>query len=504
MLTRRNQTSRDSQRSIVLFQEKSIAEIHHEFARGLTSRKLVELYIERVRRHDPQLKSIIELNPDVWKLADQADAERSAAGGYVGGLHGIPILLKDNIATADSLSTTAGSFALFPNTVKDEAFVVSLLRKAGAIIFGKANLSELMHFRSQLLPNGFSPRGNQTKDPYSLDSDPCGSSTGSAVAVAANLVSVSLGTETQGSLICPSSRNAVVSIKPTVGLTSRSGVIPISINFDTIGPMAKTVADAVLTLDKIVGSDPKDKATFACKLPDYGFHSHLKADGLCGKRIAISRSPFFDEVPSFEVAVINNAIATMKKKGAVIIDNVTIPTIGEIINGTALFPPPLKADVVTLLTDFKIQIEEYLGGLLETPVKNLQDIFDFDRFSQPEEFAKFPDDIFNASLQTQGRDTAAYQLALATDFNLTRDGLLKIFQELQLDAIVAPADSSIAVPASIGGFPAITLPAGYSPLNGLPYGITIVGNRCSEAKLVEIAFALEQETKARKPPPLFA
>eukprot|EP01018_Ginkgo_biloba_P037547 Gb_24948 [translate_table: standard] len=338
-------------------EEATVQGIQLAFKEGkLTSRKLVEFYLHRIEKLDPTLHAVIEVNPDALLLADLADAQRAKAGGHIGGLHGVPVLLKDNIDTKDKLNTTAGSLALLGSRLQG----------------------------MPAYPNGWSARGGQTKNPYVLTADPCGSSTGSAVAVSANMAAVSLGTETDGSILCPSSFNGVVGIKPTVGLTSRAGVIPVSHHQDTVGPICRTVADAVYVLDEIVGYDAEDdRATksAAALVPKGGYKQFLRTDGLRGKRLGIVRYPFFDLDPeSTQTASFEQHLATLRQQGAILVDNLTMSNVSDISNWTT------SGERLVLLHDFKHDLNIYLSKLLQSPVRTLADIIAFNSQHAVEEF----------------------------------------------------------------------------------------------------------------------
>ncbi|KAB1207484.1 hypothetical protein CJ030_MR7G000721 [Morella rubra] len=435
-----------------------------------------------------------KVNPEALYLADKADSERKAkAPGSLSYLHGIPVLLKDNIATKDKLNTTAGSYALLGSVVPRDAGVVKKLRKAGAIIIGKASLSEWAHFRSAYAPSGWSGRSGQGKNPYVLSADPCGSSSGSAISVAANLVAVSLATETDGSIICPSSHNSAVGIKPTVGLTSRAGVIPISPRQDTVGPICRTVSDAVYVLDEIVGLDYRDKATIKASLyiPRGGYKQFLKANGLRGKRLGIVRKPFFDFGDDNVLRkIFHQHLKTLRQEGAVLVDNVEIANIEVILNRTS--------ETTALLIEFKPSLNKYLKELVSSPVRTLADVIAFNnKFSDLEKTKEYGQNFFLGSQATNGFGDKE-KAALLDMSRLTLNGFVKVMKEHKLDALVTPGADFTPVLA-IGGFPGISVPAGYGS-NGVPIGICFGGLRGSEPKLIEIAYGFEQATKIRKPP----
>ncbi|XP_016451991.1 putative amidase At4g34880 [Nicotiana tabacum] len=479
--------------------EASITDLQLAFSQNhLTSRQLVEFYIGEISRLNPVLKAVIEINPDALLEAEKADNERNEAitkSCSLSMLHGIPILLKDNIATKDKLNTTAGSFSLLGSVVPRDAGVVTKLRKSGAIVLGKASLSEWAHSRALTAPNGWSPRGGQGKNPYVLSADPCGSSSGSAISVAANMVSVSIGTETRGSILCPASSNAVVGIKPTVGLTSRAGVIPVTPRQDSIGPIARTVADSVHVLDVIVGFDHNDAAaTRAAEklIPPGGYTRFLKVDGLKGKRLGIVREPFFNFTDNPALAqAFEKHLQTLRLQGAVLIDNVNIANIETILDFN------LSGEASAVLAEMKIALNAYLQELVDSPVRSLADIIIFNQNNSELEMLKeFGQDIFLAAEATNGIGETELK-ALRNLSRLTRDGFQKLMKKYKLDALVT-ADSGVAAVVAIGGFPAISVPAAYD--KGVPIGICFSGLKGSEPKLIEIAYGFEQATLVRKPP----
>ncbi|KAH0452347.1 hypothetical protein IEQ34_019646 [Dendrobium chrysotoxum] len=480
------------------FHEATILDIHAAFNDGsLTSQQLVIHYLEQIKILNPYLRAVIEINPDALYHASRADQERKD-GSFRHPLHGIPILLKDNIATRDRLNTTAGSFALLGSVVPRDAGVVEGLRLAGAIILGKSSMSEWAHFRSTKAPDGWCARGGQGRNPYAEKEGPCGSSSGSAIAVAANMVTVSLGTETDGSILCPAAKNSVVGIKPTVGLTSRAGVIPISPREDTIGPISRTVADAVAVLDAIVGFDRRDaEATSAAArfIPSGGFRRFLNLDGLKGKRVGILRRIFFDfAAGSLKATAFAAHFETMRKQGAILVDNL------ELANVTLMLNQIESGEVTQLLADFKLSLKTYLTNLVSSPVRSLQDIIAFNNnHSVEERMEEFGQDIFMASQKTNGIGAVEREAANKMA-QLSNDGMEKLMKENSLDAIVFP-DSLASAALSIGGYPAISVPAGYSG-SGAPFGIGFGGLKGSDHKLIEIAYAFEQATRIRKPPTL--
>ncbi|KAF5195912.1 Glutamyl-tRNA(Gln) amidotransferase subunit A [Thalictrum thalictroides] len=472
--------------------EATISEIQNAFQHEqLTSRQLVMFYLREISKLNPLLRGVIEINPDAIYLADKADKERKSSirGGYssrLHHLHGIPILLKDNIATKDRMNTTAGSLALLGSIVPRDAGVVKKLRKAGAIILGKASLSEWAHFRSFTAPSGWNARSGQGKNPYVLSEDPCGSSSGSAISVAANLATVTLGTETDGSILCPSDSNSVVGIKPTVGLTSRSGVIPISPRQDTVGPICRTVADAVYVLDTIVGFDKRDDATTVASkfIPKGGYLQFLKPDGLKRKRLGILRNPLFS--PD------SDSIVTLRQQGAVLVDNLNISHLDIILDSSK------SGELTALAIEFKVALNAYLKELVASPVRSLEDVIAFNKkFSDLEKIDEYGQDLFLLSQATNEIGDKEKPLQSRLE-KLSRDGLEKLMKEHMLDALVTPGHEISSVLA-IGGLPGISVPAGYNP-KGVPFGICFGGRKGSEPKLIEIAYAFEQATRVRKPP----
>ncbi|KAH7852022.1 hypothetical protein Vadar_019598 [Vaccinium darrowii] len=479
-------------------QEASIQDLQAAFRKNqLTSRKLVEFYIGEIQRLNPVLKGVIEVNPDALHQADVADHKRRAEGPQsCYGLHGIPVLLKDNIATKDKLNTTAGSFALLKSIVPRDAGVVMKLGKAGAIVLGKASLSEWADFRSLNAPEGWSARGGQRKgksihrlrycgdnmvqNPYVLSASPCGSSNGSAISVAANMVAVSLGTETDGSILCPPSSNSVVGIKPTVGLTNRAGVIPITLRQDTIGPICRTVADAVYVLDAVVGFDPRDaEATRKASkyIPHGGYVKFLKKDGLEGKRIGIVRNPFFNFGDNSVLAeAFQNHFHTLRRKGAILVDYLEIANIDEILNYTA------SGEAVAAFAEFKLSLHAYLSDLVASPVRSLADVIAFNQKNPDLEMLKEYGQVILLVAEATNGIGDTEKAALQNLARLTKDGFLKVMRENKLDALVTPAADTDPFLA-IGGFPGISVPAGFDE-NGMPFGISFGGLKGSEPKLI--------------------
>ncbi|KAF7849633.1 hypothetical protein BT93_L0454 [Corymbia citriodora subsp. variegata] len=476
-------------------EEASVQDLQLAFRQNnLTSRQLTMFYLNRIRRLNPLLRGVIEVNPDALCQADRADRERKAKPhGSLSDLHGIPILLKDNIATKDK-NTTAGSFALLRSVVPRDAGVVARLRKAGAVLLGKASLSEWAHYRYSVLRSGWCARGGQGKNPYNLSGDPCGSSSGSAISVAANMGAVSLGTETDGSILCPSGSNSVVSIKPTLGLTSRGGVIPITPRQDTVGPMCRTVADAVSVLDVIVGFDPYDaNATREASkyIPRGGYKQFLKAHGLNGKRLGILRYLYYNISGAAFAKAFDGHVNTLRKQGAVLVDHLELANIKEIYTNAS-------GEDVAISAEFKLALNAYLRDLEVSPVRSLADVIAFnDKHKQVEKMDEYGQDTFLTAQATNGINKAV-KSAWRNMNRLSRDGFEKLMRQNKLDAMVTPGFLVSRVLA-FRGFPGISVPAGYDE-HGVPFGICFAGLRGSEPTLIEIAYGFEQATKIRRPP----
>ncbi|CAL0306343.1 unnamed protein product [Lupinus luteus] len=476
-------------------EEATVHDLQLAFHRNqLTSRQLVEFYLNKIHKLNPILKGVLEINPDALAQADKADQERSRnkAKGSFSWLHGIPILVKDNIATKDKLNTTAGSFALLGSVVPRDAGVVTKLRKAGAIILGKATLSEWSYFRSNRAPSGWSARGGHGKNPYTLGK-PCGSSSGSAISVAANLVTVSLGTETDGSILCPSHFNSVVGIKPTVGLTSRAGVVPISSRQDTVGPICRTVSDAAYVLETITGFDVHDKATINASkyVPKGGYAQFLKKDGLRGKRLGVLRSLFDFGNATFQRDTYELHLKTLRQRGAVLIDNLKIDNIAEILSSIS--------EGIALNFEFKLSLNAYLKDLVASPVRNLADVIAFNKkHAKEEKLFEYGQDVMLEAEKTNGIGKTENEVLLNLK-TLSQNGFEKVMIRNKLDAVVVPGPNFSRILA-IGGYPGVIVPAGYE--KGVPFGISFAGLKGSEPNLIEIAYSFEQATKIRKPPPL--
>lgn len=494
-------------------EEKTISELQAAMEAGtLSARRLVEMYQQRIQALDqegPALRSVLEINPDALTIAEMLDEERRTKGPR-GPLHGIPILLKDNIATADRMQTTAGSLALLGSRPPRDAFVAHQLRAAGAVILGKTNLSEWANFRSTTSSSGWSGRGGQALNPYVLDRSPCGSSSGSATAVAANLAAASLGTETDGSILCPAATNGVVGIKPTVGLTSRAGVIPIAQSQDTIGPFGRTVTDAAILLGAITGIDERDVATHSSTGKLYhDYTQFLERDGLKGARIGIARQIYFGYSPKIDIAA-QIAIEQMRQLGAVIIDPMDIPSAKRITES--------KNEETVLLFELKAGLNAYLAELLSTPVRTLSEIIAFNEAHAEEELPYFGQEHFLQAEEKGPLSDPIYLAALEENQRLARqEGIDAVMNEYRLDALVMPTmglpcridlvngdhfAGSCTQPAALAGYPAISVPAGH--IFGLPVGITFMGRAYSEPTLIKLAYAFEQGTKARRTPEYLA
>ncbi len=507
-LIKANDLNEPSAQQIFDVEEKTILELQEAMKSGkITSRELTQRYLDRIKDIDPGLKSVIELNPDALKIADELDTDRKK-GKVRSMMHGIPVLLKDNIDTADQMRTTAGSLALLEApTPKNDAFIVSQLRKAGAVILGKTNLSEWANFRSENSSSGWSGRGGQTRNPYILDRSPCGSSSGSGVSVAANLTAVAIGTETDGSVVCPSSINGIVGIKPTLGLVSRSGIIPIAASQDTAGPMARTVTDAAILLGVMVGEDKRDTITSYAKLKGLDdYTKSLDVNGLKGAKIGVIRNYFGRNSKVDEL--MNENIKVLKKAEAVVVD-VELPTLRQF--GDAEFE--------VLLYEFKAGLNKYLaerGGKYKT----LQDLIEFNQANKDKEMPYFGQDIFIKAQQKGDLEEREYRLALLQSKVLTQEkGIDAVMDKEKLDALIAPSNaqswmidlingdsptnyvSSSSMPA-VSGYPNITVPAGF--ISEMPIGISFFGKAFTEEKLIKLAYAFEQTTKARRKPRLLA
>ena len=483
-------------------EEATVADLRASMASAaLTSRALTAAYLERIEAIDADLHSVLEVNPDALAIADAMDEERRA-GNDRGPLHGIPVLVKDNIDTADRTRTTAGSLALGQVIPARDAFVVKRLREAGAVILGKANLSEWANFRSERSASGWSARGGQCRNPFDPARSPCGSSSGSGVAVSANLCAVAIGTETDGSIVCPSSINGIVGIKPTLGLVSRAGVIPVAHSQDTPGPMARTVADAAALLSVLAGVDERDPATAAARVePDYA--AFVDADGLRGARIGAARNlaGFNDRVDR----LFDQALEVMRSLGAEIVDPADLPHKDELDD----------PEYEVLLYEFKADIETYLATLSPSqPSRTLADLIAFNREHAEEEMPFFGQEVFEKAVEKGPLTEPPYLEALTTCRRLARDeGLDAVFAEHRLDALVAPSNQPAwlidhangdhytggeSTPAAIAGYPNLTVPMGFA--FEMPIGISFMGKPWTEGTLIRFASAFEHATTHRRPP----
>ena len=479
----------------------------------LTARGITELYLARMEAIDedgsgrPGLHSIIEVNPEALGIADALDKERKESGPR-GPLHGIPVLLKDNVGTSDRMTTTAGSLALEGSIPEGDSFVAERLRAAGAVLLAKTNLSEWANFRSTRSSSGWSARGGQCRNPYVLDRNPCGSSSGSGAATSANLGAVSIGTETDGSIVCPSNANGLVGLKPTVGLVSRAGIVPISRSQDTAGPMTRTVEDAAILLSALTGVDPRDPATSASEgrgAPDYT--RFLDANGLSGKRVGVARQLF--GFHSGVDRVMEAALEEMKRLGAEVIDPVELPS-GDDLG---------ESEMEVLLHEFKADLNLYLAGLGDgAPVKTLADIIAFNESNREREMPYFEQELFLRAEAKGPLTDKAYLDALARNHRLSRsEGIDRVLRQHQLSAIAAPTggpawttdlvngdhfSGGSSTHAAVAGYPNVTVPAG--EVQSLPVGISLFGAAWSEPVLISIAYCFEQATKFRRKPGFLA
>jgi amidase len=469
----------------------------------LTAERMTEIYLARIEaidRSGPALRSVIEINPDALAIARALDAEFKTKGARTP-LHGMPVLIKDNIDTADKMQTSAGSLALLGKPAATDSWVAARLRAAGAVILGKTNLSEWANFRSTRSVSGWSGRGGQTKNPYVLDRNPCGSSSGTGAAIAASLATVGVGTETNGSVVCPSSTCGIVGIKPTVGLISRAGIVPISHSQDTTGPMARSVWDAALLLGLLTGVDPRDPATQASDgkaFPDYT--RFCDASGLRGARLGIARQ-YFNIGPAV-TAMMESSIAAMKQAGAIIVDPVEFPSFES-----------YSSEMTVLLYEFKADLNAYLATR-DAPVKSLADCIAFNNANRAREMPYFEQEIMEQAQAKGPLTEKAYLDALASNGKASRtEGIDAVLSKNNLDAIVAPTsgpawltdwvdgdhdEGGCSSPAAIAGYPHITVPAGFH--FDLPLGISFFGAPWSEPKLIRVAYAFEQLRQARRKP----
>jgi amidase len=489
-------------------EEATVADLQQRMTSGKdTARSIAEKYLARIDAIDkngPALHSVIEINPDALAIADALDAERKTKGAR-GPLHGIPVLIKDNIATADRMMTTAGSLALEGAAPPADAFIVRRLREAGAVILGKTNLSEWANFRSTHSSSGWSGRGGQTKDPFALDRNPSGSSSGSGAAAAANLCAIAVGTETDGSIVSPSNNNALVGIKPTLGLLSRTGIVPIAHSQDTAGPMARTVTDAALLLGALAGEDPADAITHeSAAQGQRDYTKFLDANGLKGLRVGVVRKKLMGYSPAAD-QVMETAIADMKRLGAVIVDPADIPTLGQFDD----------TELDVLLYEFKTDLNKYLDWIgPKARVHSLADVIAFNEQHKDREMPYFGQELMLQAEAKGPLSDSKYLAALAKNRRLAREeGIDAVMNLNKLDVLVAPTsgppwltdlvngdystNGSSTAPA-VAGYPHITVPGG--DVFGLPVGISFMGRAWSEPTLIRAAFAYEQATRHRKSP----
>lgn len=490
-------------------EEYTIASLQEQMRAGaLTSRELVRAYLERIElidRSGPCLNAVIEINPEALEIAAALDAERDQ-GKLRGPLHGIPVIIKDNIDTADRMTTTAGSLALEGSIAAQDSGVAARLRAAGAVILAKANLSEWANFRSTHSVSGWSSRGGQTRNPYALDRSPCGSSSGSAVAVAANLCAVAVGTETDGSVICPSHINGIVGIKPTLGLISRAGIIPIAHSQDTAGPMGRTVADAAALLGALTGVDPRDPATTASEGKGLADYTPFLNQPVAGMRVGVARN-FFDANPKVD-ALIEGCLKTLQSLGVVLVDPVKLEEDKKLSEA--------GSEVEVLLYEFKADLNAYLSALGPgAPVHSMAEVIAFNEKYRERAMPHFGQERMIQAEAKGPLTDEAYLKALETNHRLMRDeGIDRLMREYNLQAILAPSgdpawlvdyvngdtpgDSGCTSPAAVAGYPHITVPAGL--IYGLPVGLSFFGPAWSEPTLITLADAFERATQARCAP----
>jgi amidase len=495
----------------VELEELTIAAMQEAMRGGsLTARRLAELYLARIEAMDkrgPAVNAMIELNPDALAIADMLDRERKA-GRTRGPMHGIPIAIKDNIDTADRMRTSAGSLALAESIALRDAYVVRRLREAGTVILGKTNLSEWANFRSTHSSSGWSGRGGLTRNPYALNRNACGSSTGTGAAIAANFAAVGIGTETDGSVVCPSSSSGLVGLKPTVGLVSRSGIIPISHSQDTAGPMARTVTDAAILLGAMTGIDSLDAVTLTSRgQASADYTRFLDANGLRGTRIGVARKSFgFSDAVD---RVMTEAIEAIRNLGATIVDPADLETQGKFD----------ESEFEVLLYEFKAGLNAYLAGLApNVKPRTLADLIQFNLEHREQEMPYFGQEIFEMAQKKGPLTDSAYRKALAKNHRLARaEGIDATMKKYKVDAVIAPTGGpawttdlingdhytgGYSSASAVAGYPHITVPAGF--VQGLPVGISFFAGAWSEGTLLKYAYAFEQATKVRKPPRFLA
>jgi amidase len=485
--------------------EVTIAELQQKMeSKALTSRAIVEMYLKRIDELDengPKLNSIIELNPDSLAIADEMDRERKA-GKVRGPMHGIPVLIKDNINTGDKMHTTAGALAIADNIAQQDAFIVKQLREAGAVLLGKTNLSEWANFRSTRSTSGWSSRGGQTKMPYVIIRNPSGSSAGTGSSISASLATVGIGTETNGSIVSPSSVNGLVGIKPTVGLLSRSGIIPISITQDTAGPMARTVRDAAIFLSALAGVDPEDSYTLAAKGKiEKDYTTFLDADGLKGKRLGLEKTHLRGNETVEKL--FHETIELLKNKGAEIIEVDLLTPIREVSRGETL----------VLQYEFKDGLNKYLSKA-SSKVKSLQDVIDFNKANEAKAMPYFKQETLEQSQKREGLDSKEYLDALKSVNKGSQEIIDKVLKDNKLDAIIGVTNGmaccidlvngdygggfSFSGPAAMAGYPHITVPMGL--VHGLPVGLSFISTAYAEGEIIKLGYAYEQASKKRAAP----
>jgi amidase len=484
-------------------QEKTLAELQADLGAGrIDSEQLVGLYLARIHAFDPLLHSVLALNPRALADARRLDVER-AAGHVRGPLHGIPIVVKDNIETRDPLPTTAGSLALAGNITQRDAPVIAQLRAAGVIVLGKSNLSEWANIRSKYASSGWSAVGGLTKNPYALERNPCGSSSGSGVAVSANLTALAIGTETDGSITCPASVLGLVGLKPTLGLVSRTHIIPITSMQDSAGPMTRSVADAAVLLTAMAGSDPDDVATAPADAHRLPYAAHLSTDALAGRRLGVLKryTGFLPQVDQLFAA----ARTQLTAAGATLVE----------LDGPAGIEAIDQTELTVMLTDLREQLNAYLAGTTQREARSLADLIAFNRRFAEREMPYFGQDLFEQAEATAQHDPAAYARLREENQKAAASALDHLLSEQQLDALIAPTlapawttdlvngdhvlGSATMLPA-VAGYPHLTVPMGQ--VAGLPVGLSFIGPAWSEARLLALGYAYEQRTRARRPPAL--